>query len=239
MFIPLVDACAYGLTADLLVLNTCPRARGAGYEHGDRQSCLSGTREAILDEIESWAKDFNQSPVYWLNGLAGTGKSAIAQTTAERLFACGQLGASFFCSCDFKDRSDLRFRFPTLSFQLAYRYPNFRSVLIPLLQSNPDIGYESLHSQMERLIVAPLKEKGISTVIMIDALDECADDEPQSAILSIIGRLVEEIPKVKFFVTGRPEPRIQSGFRLKVLRPLTKIFVLHMVEHFTVNADIQ
>ena len=228
----------HDLTAELLVLNTCPRARGAGYQD-DRQGCLTGTREAILDEIESWTKDFNRSPVYWLNGLAGTGKSTIAQTIAERLLADGRLGASFFCSRDFKDRSDLHFLFPTLSFQLAYRYPNFRSALIPLLQSNPDIGSESLRSQMERLIVTPLKEREISTVIVIDALDECTDDEPQSAILSVMGRLVEEIPNVKFFITGRPEPRIKSGFRLKLLRPLTEVFILHMVEFCAVNADIR
>ena len=221
------------------MLNTLTRARGAGYEHGDRQGCLTGTREAILSEIESWAKDFDKSPIYWLNGLAGTGKSTIAQTTAERLFADGWLGASFFCSRDFEDRSDLRLIFPTLSFQLAYRYPNFRSVVVPLLRSNPDIGYESLYSQMEKLIVTPLRERGISTVIMIDALDECTDREPQSAILSVMGRLIKELPKVKFFITGRPEPRIQSGFRLQLLRPLTEVFILHSVEDSTINVDIR
>ena len=221
-----------------MVLNTCPRACGAGYQHGDRQGCLTGTREAILDKIESWTKDFNNSPVYWLNGLAGTGKSTIAQTTAERLFADGQLGASFFCSRDFKDRSNLHLIFPTLSFQLAHKYPSFRSILVPLLQSNPDIGHESLHSQMESLIVTPLKEIDISTVIVIDALDECIG-EPQSAILSVLGQFVEEIPKIKFFITGRPEFHIQSGFRLKLLRPFTEIFVLHMIEHSIVNEDIR
>jgi len=221
------------------VLNTCPHACGAGYQHGDRKGCLTGTREAILDEIESWTRDFDMSPIYWLNGLAGTGKSTIAQTTAEHLFADGQLGASFFCSRDFKDRGDLHLIFPTLSFQLAYRYPNFRSALIPLLQSTPDIGSESLCSQMEKLIVTPLKKGQISTVIVIDALDECTDNEPQSSILSVMGRFVKVIPKVKFFITGRPEPRIQSGFQLKLLRPLTDIFVLHMVEHSIINQDIQ
>jgi hypothetical protein len=229
----------HGSTAELLILNTCPRARGAGYEHGNRRGCLTGTRETILDEIESWTKDSNKSPVYWLNGVAGTGKSTIAQTIAERVFADGQLGASFFCSRDFKDRSDLQFIFPTLAFQLAYKYPDFRSVLIPLLQSKPDIGYESLHNQMERLIVTPLQQKGISTVIIIDALDECVDDEPQSAILSIMGRLVDEIPMVKFFITGRPEPRIHSGFRLQLLKPLTSVFVLHEIERSAIDADIQ
>ena len=196
----------HGKTAELQVLNTCPRAHGAGYQHGDQQGCLSGTREAILDKIETWTKDFYESPVYWLNGLAGTGKSTIAQTTAECLFANGQLGASFFCSCDSKDRSNLHLIFPTLSFQLAHRYPDFRSILVPLLQSNPDIGYESLHSQMDRLIVTPLKEADILTVVVIDTLDECTDEEPQSAILSVMGCFVEEIPNIKFFITGQPEP---------------------------------
>ena len=100
--------------AHLSVLNSCRRARGAGYQHGNRRGCLRGTRETVLSEIESWTKDFNKSPVFWLNGLAGTEKSTIAQTVAERVFADGLLGASFFCSRDFEDRSDLHFIFPPL-----------------------------------------------------------------------------------------------------------------------------
>jgi hypothetical protein len=193
----------------------------------------------VLDAIESWSTDSNMSPVYWLNGLAGTGKSTIAQTIAERIFADGRLGASFFCSRDFKDRRDLRYIFPTLAFQLAHRYPEFRSILVPLLQSNPDIAHESLYNQMEMLIVGPLASSDISTVIVIDALDECMDEDPQSAILSVMGRLVEGVPNVKFLITGRPEPRIQSGFRLGLLRPLTDVFVLHDVEPSVINTDIR
>jgi hypothetical protein len=151
------------LTADLLVLNSCRRAPGAGYQHGDRKGCLRGTRETVLNEIDSWTKDFNKSPVFWLNGLAGTGKSTVAQTVSERAFADGLLGASFFCSRDFKDRSDLHFIFPTLAFQLAHKYPKFRSILIPLLQSNPDIAHESLYNQMKALIAEPLSSSGVST----------------------------------------------------------------------------
>ncbi|KAF9789294.1 hypothetical protein BJ322DRAFT_1105154 [Thelephora terrestris] len=225
--------------AELSVLNSCHRAKGAEFRHDNRQGCLKGTREDVLDEIESWSRDFDMSPVYWLNGLAGTGKSTIAQTIAERIFADGRLGASFFCSRDFKDRRDLRFILPTLAFQLAHNYPDFRSIIVPLLQSNPDIAHEVMYNQMETLIVEPLSSLGISTVIVIDALDECADEDPQSAILSVMGRLVGEIPKVKFLITGRPEPRIQSGFRLGLLRPLTDVFVLHEVEPSIVNTDIR
>jgi len=227
------------LIAELSVLNQCRRGKGAEYRHGNRRGCLKGTRESVLSEIESWTKDPNKSPVFWLNGLAGTGKSTIAQTVSERVFADGLLGASFFCSRDFEDRSDLQFIFPSLAFQLAHKYRKFRSVLVPLLQSDPDVVYESLYSQMEKLIVEPLRSADVSTVIVIDALDECTDDEPQSAILSVMGRLVEEVPKVKFFITGRPEPRITSGFRLELLRPLTDVFVLHDVHPGLVNNDIR
>ena len=140
--------------------------------------------------------------MYWLNGLAGTGKSTIAQTVAQRTFADGQLGASFFCSRDFEDRSNLRFIFPTIAAQLARRYTEFRSILIPLVQSDPEIVRESLYGQMDKLMVQPLVKSAISTVIVIDALDECKDDEPASAILSVLGQFVNQVPKVKFFLTG-------------------------------------
>ena len=225
--------------AHLAVLNSCRRARGAGYQHGNRRGCLRGTRETVLTEIESWTKDFDKSPVFWLNGLAGTGKSTIAQTVAERVFADGLLGASFFCSRDFEDRSDLHFIFPTLAFQLAHRCPKFRDHLVSLLQSNPDVVDESLYNQMERLIVEPLQSAGLSTVIVIDALDECKDEEPSSAILSVLGRFVEQIPVVKFFITGRPEPRIKTGFRLPLLIKSTDVFVLHDVHPSLINDDIR
>jgi len=220
------------------VLNNCRRARGAAYHHGNRRGCFRGTREVVLNEIESWTNDFDKSPVFWLNGLAGTGKSTIAQTIAERAFADGLLGASFFCSRDFEDRSDLRFIFPTLAFQLAHKFPGFRAHLVRLLQYNPDIVDEKLLKQMEKMVVEPLRLAEVSTVIVIDALDECKDDEPSSAILSVLGRLVEQIPRVKFFITGRPEPRIKTGFRLPLLEDATKVFVLHDVHPDSINNDI-
>ena len=193
----------------------------------------------VLNAIELWARDFDKRSVYWLNGLAGTGKSTIAKTIAERLFADGQLGASFFCSRDFEDRRNLQLIFPTLAIQLARKYAEFRSILVPLIQSDPDTAYESLYDQMRKLIIQPLNKSGISTVIIIDALDECEDEESASAILSVLGRLVSEVPKVKFFLTGRPEPRISIGFSLPLLAKITDVFVLHEVESDQVDSDIR
>jgi len=211
----------------------------AGYHCGDREGCLRGTRKGVLREIERWLMGKQEQRVFWLNGLAGTGKSTIAQTFAEMSFADGKLGASFFCSRDFDDRSNLRAIFPTLAFQLAYRYPSFRAELLPVLKANPDAGRESLCSQMEKLIVGPLRATHIPTLIIIDALDECKDEQPASAILSILSRYVNEIPTVKFFITGRPEARIRTGFRLRSLLPITEVFKLHEVKAEAVDSDIK
>ena len=227
------------LTAEATILKNIRSAQEAEYRHGNLGDCLRGTRSAILDEIELWTRDFDKPSVYWLNGLAGTGKSTIAQTIARRTFADGRLGASFFCSRDFEDRSNLRSIFPTLAVQLARKYTQFRSIFIRLVESDPEIIHESLCDQMKKLIVQPLVESTISTVIVIDALDECKDEEPASAILSVLGQFVAEIPTVKFFITGRPESRIREGFRLPLLAEATDVFVLHEVEPGQVGNDIR
>ena len=211
----------------------------ASYLCGKRQGCLKGTRKEILWEIECWLNSEQSQRIFWLNGLAGTGKSTIAQTFAETSFADGKLGASFFCSRDFEDRSNLEMIFPTLAFQLAYRYPPFRKELVQVLRAHRDVGQESLYSQMEKLIVRPLKTTTISTLIIIEALDECKDEEPASAILSILSRYMPNIPNVKFFITGRPEARIRTGFRLKSLLPITEVLKLHEVKSEVVDNDIK
>ena len=210
----------------------------AGYLCGDRQGCLKGTRKEVLLHIEQWLMDDKDQRIFWLNGLAGTGKSTIAQTFSEISFADGKLGASFFCSRDFEDRSNLQAIFPTLAFQLAYRYPHFRKQLLQVLKANPDVGRESLSSQLEKVILRPFTATKIPTLIIIDALDECKDKEPASALLSVLSRHVHEIPEVKFFITGRPEPPIREGFRLESLRPITDVLKLHDVKRSSVDEDI-
>ena len=211
----------------------------AGYLFGNRQKCLRGTRKEVLREIEHWLTSKQEQRIFWLNGLAGTGKSTIAQTFAEMAFADGKLGASFFCSRDFEGQSNLQAIFPTLAFQLAYRYQFFREKLLQVLRAYPNVRQESLCSQMEKLIIGPFKTAHTQTLIIIDALDECKDEDPASAILSILSRHVNEIPDVKFFITGRPEPRIRSGFRLKSLLPITEVLKLHEVKPETVDNDIK
>ena len=88
-------------------------------------------------------------------------------------------------------------------------------------------------------MVRLLRSTDVTTaVIVIDALDECKDEGPSSPILSVLGRFIEQMPKAKFFITGQPEPRIKTGFRLLLLGS-TDVFVLHDVCSSLVNSDIQ
>ena len=225
--------------ADLEILAKLEPVRNAGYQAGHHDKCLPGTRESVLQDIMHWAKNPRDQNVFWLNGLAGTGKSTIAQSFSEAIANEGFLGASFFCSCDYLDRRGLKNIFPTLAYQLAYRYPRLRTHVITVIKKDPSLAHASLISQLENLLVSPLHEAKVSCVIVIHALDECIDDQPASAVLSVLGRFAKRLPLVKFFITGRPEPRIRTGFRLPLLEPITHIFLLHEVELSSIDNDIQ
>ncbi|KAF9785164.1 hypothetical protein BJ322DRAFT_1061653 [Thelephora terrestris] len=224
---------------DLELLSKLYPVHDAGYQAGHHDTCLPGTRESVLDGIMRWAGNPQDRHIFWLNGVAGTGKSTIAQTFSEIAAEAGTFGASFFCSRDYLDRKELKNIFPTLAYQLACRYPAFRGQVTRVLKRDPSVARNSLMYQFKDLIVNPLTSTNIPCVIVVDALDECADNEPASAILSVLGRYVKNLPSVKFFITGRPEPRIRSGFRLPLLEPITQIFLLHEVELSSVDEDIR
>jgi NACHT domain len=221
-------------------LDKLPRAICAGYTSGDRNQCLEGTRTAVLQEIEDWEADDTDTPIYWLKGLAGCGKTAIARTVAERSAAKGRLVGSFFCSRDFDDRRDLHLIFLTLAHQLAH-HPSqpttFRPALAQAIRFSPDIRHDKLEVQFEKVIIGPLESIETPITIVIDALDECKDKEPVSQFLKALARHMNKIRNVKFFITGRPEDHIRSGFEIPCLR--TKMLPLHDVESDVVDSDIE
>ena len=63
--------------------------------------CHPNPRVAVLDRIMIWVEggeDGEEAQIIWIFGPVGTGKSAIAQTIAERCLAAGLLLAAFFFS---------------------------------------------------------------------------------------------------------------------------------------------
>ena len=134
----------------------------AGYQVCLNNTCLRGTRESLLRGIVRWAKDPQERHVFWLNGLAGTGKSTIAQTFSETAARNGILGASFFCSQDYFNRRELKNIFPTIAYQLACKYRSFRNRIIRTIKKDPSIASASLISQFKDLIIDPLSSTNIS-----------------------------------------------------------------------------
>src|SRR5713226_7250780 len=86
----------------------------ARFDQGTRRvSCTEDTRTEVLQTIYNWFSGRNREAcktlsttgnadgrIFWLDGVAGTGKSTIAQTVADHFDETHQLGASFFCSRD-------------------------------------------------------------------------------------------------------------------------------------------
>jgi hypothetical protein len=91
--------------------------------YGNPTGCMGGTRVKILAGLEAWASDDLSNKVYWLVGMAGTGKSTILHTLCEILDGKNMLGASFFCSRGSENTRNARLIVPTIAHSLASTSP--------------------------------------------------------------------------------------------------------------------
>ncbi len=99
--------------------------------------------EEVLKTIQDWATnvDDDREHIFWLNGLAGIGKSTIAMTIAEWAHAEKKiLGGSFFFARDVTELSNPALVFPTLAFQLAQFNPRYKRALSDVLQEEKDVA---------------------------------------------------------------------------------------------------
>ena len=190
-----------------------------------------------------WASDNTTTKVYWLNGMAGTGKTTIAYSFSEILNDNESLGGSFFSSHLRVDTSDVRCIIPTICLQLATKkyLPSLSHLILDVMEENPDCRSWRITKQFQNFIVKPLTtayrdtSETVFPVIVLDALDECSDQSLVAELLSAILRHSSSLP-VKFFVTSRPEIRLKESFS----KPRTHFnFILHEVEREIVKADIE
>src|SRR5258707_4581719 len=229
-------------------LSKLPCAGGAGYDSGRSNApdrCFEGTRAAVLKNIRDWLdRPISESgipvePIYWMNGIAGIGKSTIARTVAEDEDHRQFLGASFFFSRQEKDLSDPKVFIPTIAHQLAQSYPEVRSSVVQALQKDPHIVNKSSATQLQRLILNPLCNitSPKPVLLVVDALDECDNSENAAAKLfkTIVARCTEA-PSLRLLVTSRPEIHIQSIF---VGEKTTGIVLHENVEQSIVSNDIR
>ncbi|KAF7367054.1 hypothetical protein MSAN_00964600 [Mycena sanguinolenta] len=202
------------------------------------EGCLKGTRIELLADLLAWSRDPNSPKIFWLDGMAGTGKSAIARSFCHVLQEQNQLGGSFFCLRGDSNRNNPKHIIPTLAVQLASRDGAYKWALLAAIQKGISQN-ANLKIQVENLLERPLHSNHNSPlpsmVFVIDALDELDNEDITK---ELIQRLVSVVPglAIKLLVTSRPERHIRPHFGTEAdLRPVLQ---LHNIEDKIVKADI-
>ncbi|KAI0343539.1 hypothetical protein BDW22DRAFT_1428119 [Trametopsis cervina] len=125
---------------------------------------LDGTRVKLLDQISKWAQlpvqtepaeDPALAKVFWLHGLAGSGKSTVTHTVAKLVKERRLYLSCFFCKRDDSDRSAADRLLPTLAYQFAQQHPSYREALIGVLQgtNSGEVFGGAVNSQLKLLFM--------------------------------------------------------------------------------------
>jgi hypothetical protein len=229
------------------VLKTLPVAVDAQFSSRKREHdpvCLPGTRTDLLHDIYKWVDDETSQSIFWLSGMAGTGKSTIAQTMAASYDAKGALGASFFFSRGGGDVGHADKFVTTIAFQLANTIPNLKREICDVISKHSDItSQSSLREQWQDLVINPLskldvKDSQSKYALVIDALDECEDQNDVQIIVQFLAEAqsLRDI-QLRVFLTSRPEVPIQYGFN-QLHKDEYQDFILHSIEPSIVDRDI-
>jgi hypothetical protein len=233
-------------------LTALPVATGASFNSHTEQHnarCLDDTRTKLLDEIETWANNKEGKPIFWLSGMAGTGKSTIARTIAQKFASDKKLGASFFFRKGEGERANASRFFPTIAVELVAHEPNILPFIRTALDKNPAISQRALEDQFKKLILEPLlgiqqatsqaTSQAPARIIVIDALDECEQEQDIRVILQLLARTkdIRPIP-LRILVTSRPELHIRLGFK-EMPNGTYQDLVLHEVPRRTIEHDIE
>ncbi|KAG8688703.1 hypothetical protein FRC09_012769 [Ceratobasidium sp. 395] len=226
-------------------LDHLPHSPSAWYRplSGDsihRSGCEPNTRIEIMDEIRYWIRYHRDQGLYWLNGMAGTGKTTIAYSICEHLESSGHPMASFFCAWQLPECRNVRLIIPSLSHQLSSLLGSFRSTIV--ISEDAEVINWSISEQFERLVATPLRRAGhtflANPVIVIDGLEECNDRDGVDEILKVLITNVPGLP-IKVLVTGRPT--LKMDFFVRELRSSCDLaeLRLHELHWWSVQRDIK
>ncbi|RXW12935.1 hypothetical protein EST38_g12918 [Candolleomyces aberdarensis] len=240
-------------------------------ERCDAPKCHPKTRVAVQDDLYSWIVNGDgesECPrdIQWVTGPAGTGKTAVMGSLADRCAADGVLGATFFFaswSASIGRRRKTAF-VTTIAHQLARYREDLQTAISTAVEKNTDVFEKNLHVQMENLVLSPLREvvrqsdgPGLRGAIIIDGLDECeaeqyhdttgtgAQDKPvrtdaqdQLEILQVL-QAASSDPSFPFriLIASRPE-RVFREFFDPENNPTPFAHKLDLNEDYNADADI-
>ncbi|KAF8177157.1 hypothetical protein K438DRAFT_1846063 [Mycena galopus ATCC 62051] len=172
--------------------------------------CAPETRVEIQADILEWLspQPGTNEQIFWITGIAGSGKSTLSATVVDNLRKKGTpVAAQFFISRNIPETTNPDKIISTIAQQLAEFSPDAAHIIQDKLKR----GFPSSRKeQVEALLLAPIRELSKScdaVIILIDALDEL-----QNAAKSVLEILATIAPQgcdlpdnIRFLITSRPE----------------------------------
>jgi len=183
-----------------------------------RAECLSDTRKDLIQSISNWAKDLTACNVLWLHGLAGSGKSTLSTTIANKFRELGWLGAFIFFDRDASERSDPATVIRTLAYQVGSLHTRAGTAISRVVEKFPDIFLSPIRVQFQKLLVEPLSDEGVIDsnspfVLLLDGLDECGSAKKREVLLELLAEQSIQLPSaVRILITSRSERDIRGAF---------------------------
>lgn len=216
----------------------------AGYHSRHaRPACLEGTRKFVIAKLLGWKNDKDAAPICLLSGPAGYGKSAVAQTVAEKCARDQTLLASFCFWRNAGGRSEFTRFITTLAYQITVSVPEVKAHVERALRDDQSIVHQSTSNQLQKLILEPLMSvpslylSPKKHIIVVDAIDECNDRRAIEDFIDVLASACcsQQLP-LRWLITSRNENHIHRAFTGDAASIATSLVAL---EDFDAHGDIQ
>ncbi|KJA20950.1 hypothetical protein HYPSUDRAFT_100372, partial [Hypholoma sublateritium FD-334 SS-4] len=207
--------------------------------------CHAHTREAVLKELFDWVVGNmpRQAWISWLTGAAGAGKSAICQSFAEMCIWRGVKVASFFFFRTDPTRNTIDPVIATLAYQIIKLFPETKEFIVRSIESDPLIFEQTFATQLDVLIVTPIRRLQVSgmnltLLLIVDGVDECTDDATQVDLIHTFSKLLQhrDLPLIILF-GSRLESQLQMAFNTWDMGGILK--TLPLDHRYQAEDDIQ
>lgn len=184
--------------------------------------CLPDTRVQVLAEIKDWVIENDPSkPMLWLTGPAGFGKTCVMSSAADMCNRGGFLASSFFAMGLPEGKKPNEYFAATLAWQL-FKHESLRHLLQDVLMfidhSDPGIFHRELESQMEALILKPLRsmppgpDVKLPSIIVIDGFEEWDAKEHTWVLEALLKACTDPAFPFRFLISSRPDYNISKFF---------------------------
>ena len=196
----------------ILQEHVAPAAFHNSKQRVDPPRCHAHTREAVLEELFEWIVGNvpRDAWIAWLNGAAGAGKSAICQSVAEICIQRGIKVASFFFFRTDATRNTIDPVVATLAYQLIQLIPETKELITHTIEAHPLVFEQTLATQLDLLIVDPIRRLYVSDptmtlLLIIDGVDECMGNSAQMGLIHTFSSLFQnrDLPFIVLFCSRR------------------------------------